>query len=72
MWLLLPLFDCTLPHQTFLRFISSEFFFQAQTIKSIAEYVKKNPRASEAQLKNELTKQIKAFAEKVAALQNRK
>jgi hypothetical protein len=34
--------------------------------------VKKNPRASEAQLKNELTKQIKAFAEKVEALQNRR
>ena len=44
---------------------------RAQTIKNIAEYVKKNPKASEAQLKTELTKQVKAFAEKVAALQNR-
>jgi hypothetical protein len=31
--------------------------------------VKKNPKASETQLRNELIKQIKAFAEKVAALQ---
>ncbi|XP_028398894.1 uncharacterized protein LOC114522419 [Dendronephthya gigantea] len=42
-----------------------------ETIKNVAEYVKKNPKASETQLRNELTKQIKTFAEKVAALEKK-
>jgi len=35
----------------------------------ISEYVKKNPRASEAQLKSEVEKEIKLFAQKVAQLE---
>ncbi|XP_046848985.1 uncharacterized protein LOC124442525 [Xenia sp. Carnegie-2017] len=43
-----------------------------QTISSIAEYVKKNPRASEGQLKSELNRQITSFAKNVAALEKYK
>lgn len=35
----------------------------------ISDYVKKNPRASEAQLRSEVEKEIKIFAQKVAQLE---
>ena len=42
--------------------------FQAQTILKICDYVKKNPRASQAQLKAEVEKEITAFAQQVSQL----
>lgn len=35
----------------------------------ISNYVKKNPRASQAQLKSEVEKEIQLFAQKVADLE---
>ena len=40
-------------------------FFQAQCIAAIVEYVKKHPKASEADLAKELTKQIELFKAKI-------
>ena len=42
---------------------------QAETIMRISEYVKNHPRASEAQLKAEVEKEIKLFAQKIAELE---
>lgn len=42
---------------------------QAETIMRISEYVKSHPRASEAQLKAEVEKEIKLFAQKIAELE---
>ena len=46
----------------------SHSWLQAQTILRISDYVKKHPKASEAQLKAEVEKEIKKFAEEVAKL----
>lgn len=42
---------------------------QAETIMRISAYVKSHPRASEAQLKAEVEKEIKLFAQKIAELE---
>lgn len=44
-------------------------FLQAETIMRISDYVKSHPRASEAQLKTEVEKEIKMFAQKIAELE---
>lgn len=49
--------------------VSQADILRAETIMRISEYVKKNPRASEAQLKSEVEKEIKLFAQKVAQLE---
>ncbi|CAH3173595.1 unnamed protein product, partial [Porites evermanni] len=41
----------------------------AETIMRISDYVKNHPRATEAQLKSEVEKEIKLFAQKVAQLE---
>ncbi|XP_068729389.1 uncharacterized protein [Montipora capricornis] len=49
--------------------VSQADVLRAETILRISEYVKKNPRASQAQLKSEVQKEIQLFAQKVAELQ---
>lgn len=43
--------------------------FQAETVMRISQYVKSHPQASQAQLKAEVEKEIKIFAQKVAQLE---
>ena len=55
--------------QLFLWWVSLlHFSLQAATILRISDYVKKHPKASEAQLKAAVEKEIKNFAEEVAKL----
>lgn len=49
--------------------LSQTDVLRAETILRISNYVKKNPRASQAQLKSEVEKEIQLFAQKVADLE---
>ncbi|XP_020615726.1 uncharacterized protein LOC110053784 [Orbicella faveolata] len=49
--------------------VSQADVLRAETIMRISEYVKSHPRASEAQLKAEVEKEIKLFAQKIAELE---
>ena len=42
---------------------------QAETIMRISEYVKSHPQASQAQLKAEVEKEIKIFAQRISELE---
>lgn len=42
---------------------------KAETVIRISQYVKSHPQASQAQLKAEVEKEIKIFAQKVAQLE---
>ncbi|KAJ7373424.1 hypothetical protein OS493_013017 [Desmophyllum pertusum] len=49
--------------------VSQADVLRAETIMRVSEYVKSHPRASEAQLKTEVEKEIKMFAQKVSQLE---
>ncbi|XP_073248967.1 uncharacterized protein [Porites lutea] len=49
--------------------VSQADVLRAETIMRISDYVKNHPRATEAQLKSEVEKEIKLFAQKVAQLE---
>jgi len=49
--------------------LSQTDVLRAETILRISNYVKNNPRASQAQLKSEVEKEIQLFAQKVADLE---
>lgn len=49
--------------------VSQADVLRAETVIRISQYVKSHPQASQAQLKAELEKEIKIFAQKVAQLE---
>ncbi|XP_058965951.1 uncharacterized protein [Pocillopora verrucosa] len=49
--------------------VSQADVLRAETVMRISQYVKSHPQASQAQLKAEVEKEIKIFAQKVAQLE---
>lgn len=49
--------------------VSQADVLRAETVIRISQYVKSHPQASQAQLKAEVEKEIKIFAQKVAQLE---